>query len=142
MAQLKEKMTRAVNFDFKNVTQNVLDQKDSNLCVPISVSILLRSAIKEDLNLPEALMKKNFTVEKILTQLTMIIYPRSLAGMSYNPRHSDKQFQHAKIEALLKRMKYPTYLYKSGWDIIGSYFAKGSFDFQQGKNNKFSFIRE
>ena len=143
MAQLKQKMTRAVNFDFKNLTKNVLDQKDSNLCVPISVSILLRSAIKKDLDPSEYVLKEHFTVEKILTQLTMVIYPRSLAGMSYNPRHTDKQFQHAKIEALLKRMKYPTYLYKSGWGIISgnhqaNYDVRGSFDFNDGKKNSFN----
>ena len=144
MAQLKQKMTKAVNFDFKNLTKNVLDQKDSNLCVPISVSILLRSAIRYDsegLTSIEAF--EHLTIEKILTQLTMIIYPRSLAGMSYNPRHTDKQFQHAKIEALLKRMKYPTYLYKSGWGIISgnhqaNYDVRGSFDFNDGKKNSFN----
>ena len=35
--------------DLKNLTRNVIDQKDSLLCVPISVSILLRNAIEKDL---------------------------------------------------------------------------------------------
>jgi hypothetical protein len=111
-----------------------LDQKDSNLCVPISVSVLLRWAIKNDLNTENRKMEYHFTVEKILTKLTMIIYPRSLAGMNLNPKNEEKEFQHNNIKLLLKRMKNETYLNKSGWDIIRFYEAKGSFDFNKGKN--------
>ena len=135
MAQWKHRMTKAVNLDFKNLTKNVLDQKDSNLCVPISLSVLLRWAIKNDLNVEDWEMDKYFTVEKILTQLTMIIYPRSLAGMNLNPRNKEKKFQHNKIDLLLARMKYETYLHKSGWDIIRYLGTSptGTFDFEQGK---------
>jgi hypothetical protein len=31
MAQWKHRMTKAVNFDFQNLTKNVLDQKDSKV---------------------------------------------------------------------------------------------------------------
>ena len=134
MAELKQQMTRVLHFDFQNLTQNVLDQKDSNLCVPISVSVLLRWAIKNDLNVSDSKMKEDFTVEKILTKLTMIIYPRSFAGMNLNPKNEEIKFQHNEIELLLKRLKNQTYLHKSGWDIIRifDYRAKGSFDFNQG----------
>ena len=90
MAQLKQRMTKAINYDFDYLTKNVLDQKDSNLCVPISVSVLLRWAIKNDLNTENRKMEYHFTVEKILTKLTMIIYPRSLAGMNLNPKNEEK----------------------------------------------------
>jgi hypothetical protein len=109
-----------------------LDQKDSNLCVPISVSVLLRWAIKNDLKVDNLEMKQYFTIEKILTQLTMIIYPRSLAGMNLNPRNKEKKFQHTDIELLLKRIKNETYLHKSGWDII-RVGLRVSFEFDQGK---------
>ena len=125
-------MTRVVNFDFRYLTKNVLDQKDSNLCVPISVSVLLRWAIKNDLKVDNLEMKQYFTIEKILTQLTMIIYPRSLAGMNLNPRNKEKKFQHTDIELLLKRIKNETYLHKSGWDII-RVGLRVSFEFDQGK---------
>jgi hypothetical protein len=82
MAQLKQRLTKVVNIDFRNLTKNVLDQKDSNLCVPISVSVLIRWAAKNDLNVIDADMESYFRVEKILTKLAMIIYPRSLAGMN------------------------------------------------------------
>ena len=135
MAELKQRMTRVVNYDFDYLTRNVLDQKDSNLCVPISVSVLLRWAIKKDLKVSDFKMEENFTVEKILTKLTMIIYPRSLAGMNLNPKNGEKEFQDNEIWLLLKRIKYETYLNKSGWDIIriNDFLAKGQFDFKQGK---------
>jgi hypothetical protein len=138
MAQLKQRMTRVFSYDFDYLTKNVLDQKDSNLCVPISVSVLLRWAIKNDLKLDDWRIERYFTVEKILTSLTMIIYPRSLAGMNLNPRKKEKKFQCNEIELLLKRMKNETYLHKSGWEIlqITYYVARareGTFDFKQGK---------
>jgi hypothetical protein len=143
MAQWKQRMTRAVNFDFQNLTKNVLDQKDSNLCVPISLSVLLRWAIRNDLKVNRDMIMF-FPVEKILTNLTMIIYPRSLAGMNLNPRNKEKKFQQNNIELLLARMKNATYLNESGWDIMRKYdsLAKGSFDYNQGRNkNYFSLNR-
>jgi hypothetical protein len=130
MAELKQRMKRVVNFDFDYLTKNVLEEKDSNLNVPISVSVLLRWAIKNDLKVNDDIMERYFTVEKILTQLTVIIYPQSLAGMN---------LKHNEIELLLKRIKYETYLNKSGWDIIRCYdsVAKGSFDYNQGKNKNY-----
>ena len=133
MVELKQRMTRFVNYDFDFLTKNVLNQKDSNLCAPISVSVLLRWAIKNDLKVHDDKMEEYFTVEKILTKLTMMIYPRSLAGMNLNPKNKEKEFQHNKIDLLLARMKYKTYLHESGWDIIRDSYAKGTFDFDQGK---------
>ena len=49
VSNLKQNATRYFNQDLKNVTQNVIDQKNSNLCVPISVATLLRFAMKNDL---------------------------------------------------------------------------------------------
>ena len=130
MSELKQRMKKVAIFDFRNLTKNVLEEKDSNLNVPISVSVLLRWAIKNDLKVNDDIMEIYFTVEKILTQLTVIIYPQSLAGMN---------LKHNEIELLLKRIKYETYLNKSGWDIIRCYdsVAKGSFDYNQGKNKNY-----
>ena len=135
MAELKRRMTRNVNLNFDNLTKNVLNQKDTNLCVPLSVSVLLRWAIKEDLKVDDWGMNEYFTVEQILTNLTMVVYPRSLAGLNLNPRKGEKEFQFNDVESILKRIKFPTYLMKSGWDIIriNDGGAKGSFDFEEGK---------
>ena len=119
-----------------------MDQKDSNLSVPISVSVLLRWAIINDLRADDDTMEIYFTVEKILTSLsqalTLIIYPQSLVGMNFNPKNKEKKFQQNEIELLLKRIKNETYLHKSGWDIIrdtstDTIYAEGTFDFEQGK---------
>jgi hypothetical protein len=137
MAELKQRMAKVISFDFDHLTKNVLEEKDSGLCVPIAVSVLLRWAIKNDLEVNDDKMERYFTVEKILTLLTMIIYPRSLAGMNLNPRNKEKEFQANSIELLLKRIKNETYLNKSGWDIIQNdgYYVKGTFDFNRGKKS-------
>ncbi|CBY15530.1 unnamed protein product [Oikopleura dioica] len=116
MSNLKQKMTKCVNLDVKNLTKNILDQKWSNLCVPISVTTLLRFSIKNDL----AFVDKDdkYTFEKILTTLTMIVYPRSLAGLNLNPKEEEIQFQKNDIETLLERICKKTYLRESGWKII------------------------
>ena len=136
MAELKRRMTRIVNNDFDFLTNNVLNQKDSNLCVPISVSVLIRWAIKNDSKVDDYRMEEYFTVDKILTKLTMIIYPRSLAGMNLNPRDKEKEFQHNRVNLLLRRLKNETYLHESGWDIIREigYLSKYSFDYNQGNS--------
>merc|ERR1719215_917006 len=53
--------------------------------------------------------------------------------MNLNPINEEKEFQHNNIELLLRRMKYETYLHKSGWDIIQNdgYYVKGTFNFNQ-----------
>merc|ERR1719215_2011406 len=53
--------------------------------------------------------------------------------MNLNPINEEKEFQHNNIELLLRRIKYETYLHKSGWDIIQNdgYYVKGTFNFNQ-----------
>ncbi|CBY43068.1 unnamed protein product [Oikopleura dioica] len=109
-------MTKCVNLDFQNLTKNVLDQKWSNLCVPISVTTLLRFAMKNDLAFVD--FTHYYTFDKILTNLTMRIYPRSLAGLNLNPKKVESQFQTNDIETLLERICKKTYLRKSGWEIV------------------------
>ncbi|CBY13806.1 unnamed protein product [Oikopleura dioica] len=116
MSSLRQKMTKFVNFDFKNLTQNVFDQKWSNLCVPISVTTLLRFAMKNDLSFEDN--RNDFTFDKILTTLTMRIYPRSLAGLNLNPKKEENDFQTNDVETLLERICKKTYLRKSGWEIV------------------------
>ena len=109
-------MTKCVNLDIRNLTQNIFDQKWSNLCVPISVTTLLRFAIKNDLSSVDEYYY--YTFDKILTILTMIVYPRSLAGLNLNPKKEGNQFQTNDIETLLERICKKTYLKESGWEII------------------------
>jgi hypothetical protein len=105
----------------QNLTKNILDQKSSNLCVPISVTALLRFAIKNDLGFVE---KESiygvfyYSFEQILTTLTMIVYPRSLAGLNLNPKKEETEFQTNDVETLLRRICEKTYLMESGWEII------------------------
>jgi hypothetical protein len=75
----------------QNLTKNILDQKSSNLCVPISVTALLRFAIKNDLDFVD--VRSEYSSEQILTTLTMIVYPRSLAGLNLNPKKKKKIFK-------------------------------------------------
>ena len=116
MSSLKQRATRAVNMDFQNLTKNVFDQKDSQLCVPITVCSLIRHALKDDLNFDDE--HDNYSMEKLLTIFTMVIYPRSLAGLNLNPNAEEKDFQTSETDLLLRRLKNKTYLMESGWEII------------------------
>jgi len=120
MSNLKQQMTKCVNLDIKNLTENILDQKSSNLCVPISVTTLLRFSIKNDLSFKDK--RNEYTFEKILTNLTMIVYPRSLAGLNLNPKKEENQLQTNDVETLLERVCKSTYLKESGWEIVPNCF--------------------
>ena len=116
MSNLKQQMTNCVNAELQNLTKNVLDQKWSNLCVPISVTALLRFAMKNDLIFDD--QNNRYSLEKILTTLTMIVYPRSLAGLNLNPKKEEKEIQENDVETLLQRICKKTYLMESGWEIV------------------------
>jgi len=133
MAFISYGLKRITNFGFTNVTKNVVDQKNSNLCVPISVSILLRSALERQLTIKPDELKENYTIDNILSVMTMIVFPKSLAGLNYNPKEKEQETQYTCVKRLLKRLKFETYLGKRGWEIIsriGS--AQGSFDYHEG----------
>ena len=133
-------MTKQTNPNFKNLTKNVLDQKDTNLCVPISVTTLLRWAIKKDLKIWNGPLNEHYSFEKIFTLLTMVIYPRSLAGLNLNSNEDEKEFQHNEIEVLLKRLKLETYLNPCGWDIIKE--SLGPIEIPQKVKNSFCSYEE
>ena len=116
MSSWKQQMTKCNRMDLKNVTRNVLDQKESALRVPITVTTLLRYAIKNDLGFVD--VKKQYTFEKILLNLTMRVYPRSLAGLNLNPRAKEHNSQMGQIDTFLKRICNETYLKQTGWKII------------------------
>ena len=116
VSSLKQNATKQVNQNFENVTKNVLDQKSSNLCVPISVATLLRFAIKNDLGFEDKY--DQYSAEKILATLTLIVYPRSMAGLNLNPKKEETEFQFNEIELLLERLCKETYLMPTGWQII------------------------
>ena len=94
----------------------MLDQKSSNLCVPISVATLLRFAIKKDLSFKDKY--DIYSAEAILSTLTLIVYPRSMAGLNLNPNQEETEFQLNQIEFLLERLCKKTYLMETGWEII------------------------
>ena len=104
----------------QNLTQNIIDQKSSNLCVPISVTALIRFAMENDLGFVEKgdVLGFFYTYEQILTRLTMVVYPRSLAGLNLNPKKEETEFQTNDVETLLRRICEKTYLMESGWEII------------------------
>ncbi|CBY40980.1 unnamed protein product [Oikopleura dioica] len=116
MSNFKQQMTKCVNAEMRNLTKNTLDQKWSNLCVPISVTALLRFAMENDLAFDDK--HNDYTFEQILTTLTMIVYPRSLAGLNLNPKKEEKDFQTNDIETMLERICKKTYLKESGWQIV------------------------
>jgi len=145
MSSLKQKMTKFVNFDFQNLTENVFDQKWSNLCVPISVTTLLRFSMKNDLSFDDKLSLykfNNYTFDKILTNLTMRIYPRSLAGLNLYPKKEESDFQMNDIETMLERICKKTYLKKSGWEIVRKQGypepAKSTCEYKKGKKTPFT----
>ena len=105
----------------QNLTENVFNQKSSQLCAPISVTTLLRHAIKNDLPAFDDQLGR-FSSERILAALTMIVFPRSLAGLNLNPNNKEKENQENEIEILLKRLCKETYLMRSGWQIIRGVF--------------------
>jgi len=111
-----ENATKCVNQDLQNVTKNIIDQKSSNLCVPISVATLLRFAIKNDLGFLDKYVY--YSAEAILSTLILIVYPRSMAGLNLNPKKEETEFQFNEIELLLKRLCKKTYLMETGWNII------------------------
>jgi hypothetical protein len=111
----------------------VLDQKDSNLCVPISISILLRWALENHLKIVTDEYNQIYTLENILTVMTMIVFPKSLAGLNNNPCHDEKETQFTYVHELLERLKFKTYLSKEGWEIISRIgTALGSFNYREG----------
>jgi hypothetical protein len=141
LSNLKHQMTKCVNLTMQNLTKNILDQKSSNLCVPISVTALLRFAIKNDLNFVEKEDSKgrlHYTSEKILTTLTMMVYPRSLAGLNLNPKKEETEFQTNDVETLLRRICEKTYLMESGWEFIRTQgyplLAGSTCEFENGFN--------
>ena len=129
VSSLKRNTTKCVNQDLKNVTKNIFDQKSSDLCVSISVTTLLRFAMKEDLGFEDNI--GNYSAEKILVHLNLIIYPRSMAGLNLNPNEEEKEFQTNEIELLLDRLSKKTYLMESGWQIIRQFCLTEEFQPQK-----------
>jgi hypothetical protein len=60
----------------------------------------------------------NFSVEAILASLTLIVFPRSMAGLNLNPNEEETKFQFNQVELLLNRLCKNTYLMETGWQII------------------------
>ncbi|CBY31442.1 unnamed protein product [Oikopleura dioica] len=103
---------------FRNLREYNLSQKGSSLCVVFSMLNLIIYALEKDLNVETSVMNKFFTEEKLLYTLAMQIYPRSLAFLNLNHRKEEKDFQPNHAINLLDRIKYPTYLSKTGWKIL------------------------
>ena len=116
VSSLKRNATKCVDTDLLNLTQNVLNQKSSDLCVAISVTTLLRYAIKNDLRFEDN--HGYYSTEAILANLALVVYPKSMAGLNLNPKRSEEEYQSCQIDVLLQRLCQKTYLMKSGWEII------------------------
>ena len=108
LCEVKHELTKIMNMDMNNLTKNILDQKNSNLCVPVAMATLIKHALEVDLGYVDSL--GDFTMEKICISLTMTVYPRSLAGLNLNPKNNEIDYQENDIESLLERMTKRTYL--------------------------------
>ena len=118
VTELKHQLTKIMNMNMNNLTKNILDQKNTLLCVPIAMATLIKYAMKNDLAFDDKL--GDFTMEKICISLTMTVYPRSLAGLNLNPNDDEIKSQDNDILSLLNRMTKRTYLNESGWEMIRS----------------------
>ena len=94
--------------------------------------------MKNDLDFEDILGK--YSAETILATLTLIVFPRSMAGLNLNPKKEEEKNQLSEIELLLKRVCEKTYLMETGWQIIreiGLYDVyqpkKSTCKFEQGK---------
>jgi len=108
VSSLKQSLTKFISTDMRNLTRKIINQKDSYLCAPISVTTLLRHAMEHDL----AFHKKDFShsFENILSSITLVIYPRSMAGLNLNPNRKEIKNQLTQIQLLVERICYKTYL--------------------------------
>ena len=90
--------------------------------------------------------KKGFySAELILANLTLIIFPRSMAGLNLNPKKEETEFQTNEIELLLKRVCEKTYFMESGWEIIRQInFSfkpeESTCKFEQGEAIEFNYV--
>ena len=99
--------------------------------------------MKNDLHFEDG----DYSAEAILASLTLIIFPRSMAGLNLNPKKEETEFQLNQIELLLERLCKKTYLMESGWEIIRQIGItekyrpkKSTCKFQKG--TKFNFFSE
>ena len=135
MSSLKLNATKCVQQGMQNLTKNVFNQKNTELCVPISVTTLLRHSLKNDLRFKDEY--KYYTFEAILATLTMIVFPQSMAGLNLNPNEKEKDFQQNQIEILLQRVCQKTYLMETGWEIIQNLhfdLTESTCEYKQGKS--------
>ena len=95
VTELKHQLTKIMNMNMNNLTKNILDQKNTLLCVPIAMATLIKYAMKNDLAFDDKL--GDFTMEKICISLTMTVYPRSLAGLNLNPNDDEIKSQDGNI---------------------------------------------
>ena len=56
---------------------------------------------------------EDYSVEAILANLTLIIFPRSMAGLNLNPNEEETEFQLNQVEVLLKRQYMHPQLHQS-----------------------------
>lgn len=124
-----------VDLDFKNLSKYVLDQKQTNLCVAIAVTTLLRYCVCKHEEKTDDQLNKEIAFEKMLTRICMEIYPRSMTGLNLNPKPEEMEYQTNDVLTLLERLKYETYLSKSGWDILKQLgLMSGTFNFEEGED--------
>ena len=133
VSSLKRNATKCVETDLLNLTQNVLSQKSSDLCVAISVTTLLRYAIKHDLEFEDN--HGYYSTEAIVANLALVVYPQSMAGLNLNPKRKEEENQSCQIDVLLQRLCQKTYFMKSGWEIIRDLGYKEPFHQENNQNS-------
>ena len=121
---IRQILSRKTDEQFQFLSKNVVNQKDSQLCVFLSVASLFRHAIKCFLEQEgEAPLDEDdgfFTFESVFLVMTMILLPRNLAGLELRRNQTAQKFhaQEANIVQVLKRLTHATFFEREGWKII------------------------
>jgi len=106
---------------FSNVTKSVMIQRNTNLCVPISVCDLFYSVLQSFTDeLRIKLLKYKLSREHLIACLTMRLTPRSLHEWSQYGAigEVDTSNQLTVAERVLNRIVNPTYFECEGWRIL------------------------
>lgn len=106
---------------FSNVTQSVMLQRNTNLCVPISICDLFYTVLHSFTDeLRIKLLKYKLSREHLIACLTMRLTPRSLHEWSQYGAVGEVETsnQLTVAQRVLNRIVYPTYFECEGWKIL------------------------
>jgi len=93
---IRQVLSQKSDEQFKYLSKNVVNQKDSQLCVFLSLASLFRHAIKcfleEQGETPLDESDGFFTFESVFLVMTMILLPRNLAGLELRNNQTAQKF--------------------------------------------------